>query len=92
MHPARSVSEIRDDEDLWQWSRLEIRLNTFRLSTIPQKQLIIIIIIIIIIGIYNKLGFESNMKTQKIIYRVFYFKITDYDKIEFAKNGWKNKY
>ena len=27
---ARGVSEIRDDEDLWQWSRLEIRLNTFR--------------------------------------------------------------
>ena len=37
------VSEIRDGEDLWQWSRLEIRLNTFRRSTIPQKQFIIII-------------------------------------------------
>ena len=44
-NPARSVSEIRDGEDLWQWSRLEIRLNTFRRSTIPQKQFIIIIII-----------------------------------------------
>ena len=44
--PARSVSEIRDGEDLWQWSRLEIRLNTFRRSTIPQKQIIIIINII----------------------------------------------
>ena len=42
-NPARGVSEIRDDEDLWQWSRLEIRLNTFRRSTIPQKQFIIII-------------------------------------------------
>ena len=31
-----------DGEDLWQWSRLEIRLNTFRRSTIPQKQFIII--------------------------------------------------
>ena len=35
-----------DGEDLWQWSRLEIRLNTFRRSTIPQKQFIIIIFII----------------------------------------------
>ena len=42
---ARGVSEIRDGEDLRQWSRLEIRLNAFRRSTIPQKQSIIIIII-----------------------------------------------
>ena len=35
--------EIRDGEDLWQWSRLEIRLNAFRQSTVPQKQFIIII-------------------------------------------------
>ena len=48
-NPARGVSGIRDGEDLWQWSRLEIRLNVFRRSTIPQKQFIIIIIIIIII-------------------------------------------
>ena len=47
-NPARGVSEIRDSEDLWQWSRLEIRLNAFCWSTIPQKPLIIIIIIIII--------------------------------------------
>ena len=39
-NPARGVSEIRDGEDLWQWSRLEIRLNAFRRSTIPQKQFI----------------------------------------------------
>ena len=38
--------EIRDGEDLWQWSQLEIRLNAFCWSTIPQKQFIIIIIII----------------------------------------------
>ena len=37
------MSEIRDGEDLWQWSRLEIRLAAFRRSTIPQKQFIIII-------------------------------------------------
>ena len=47
--PARGVWEIRDREDLWQWFRLEIRLNAFRRSTIPQKQFIIIIIIIITI-------------------------------------------
>ena len=45
-NPALSVSEIRDGEDLWRWSWLEIRLNTFRQSTIPQKQFIIFIIII----------------------------------------------
>ena len=41
--PALGVSEIRDGEGLWQWSRLEIRLNAVR-STIPQKQFIIIIV------------------------------------------------
>ena len=46
-NPTCSVSEIRDGEDLWQWSRLEIRLNAFRWSTVPQKQFIIIVIIII---------------------------------------------
>ena len=48
-YPVRGVSEIRNGEDLWQWSRLEIRLNAFRRSTIPQKQFIIIIITINII-------------------------------------------
>ena len=37
---AGGVSEICDGEDLWQWSRLEIRLNAFRRSTIQQKQFI----------------------------------------------------
>ena len=41
-NPARGVLEIRDGEDLWQWSRLEIRLNAFRRSTRSQKQFIII--------------------------------------------------
>ena len=36
-NPARAGLEIRDGEDLWKWSRLEKRLNTFRRSTIPQK-------------------------------------------------------
>ena len=48
-NPARGVSEIRDGEDIWQWVLLEIRLNAFRWSIIPQKQFIIIIIIIIVI-------------------------------------------
>ena len=34
-NPSRSVSQIRNGEDLWQWSRLEITLNTSRRSTIP---------------------------------------------------------
>ena len=48
-YPAGGVAEIRDGEDLWQWSRLEIKLNPFRWSTTPQKQFIIIINIIIVI-------------------------------------------
>ena len=47
-NPVNSVSEICDGEDLWEWSRLEIRLNASRRSTLPQKQFIVIIIIIII--------------------------------------------
>ena len=39
-NPARGVSEIRDGED-----RLEIMLNAFRWSTIPQKQFITIIVV-----------------------------------------------
>ena len=42
-NPAYGVSEIRDGEDLWQWSRLEIRLSAFCRSTIPQKQFIFFI-------------------------------------------------
>ena len=37
-NPAPVVSEIREGEDLWQWLRMEIRLNAFRRSIIPQKQ------------------------------------------------------
>ena len=36
------MPEIHNGKDLWQWSWLEIRLNVFRWSTIPQKQFIII--------------------------------------------------
>ena len=47
-NPSQGVSKIRYVEDLWQWSRLEIRLNAFRLSIIPQKQFIIITKIIVL--------------------------------------------
>ena len=36
-NPAPGVSEILHGEDLWQWSRLEIRLNAIRRSTILQN-------------------------------------------------------
>ena len=79
-NPARRVSAIRDGEDLWQWSRLEIRLNAFRRSTIPQKQFIIIIIIIIII--------------QAIIRLKILIKITDFTGISHTSLtytlGWNN--
>ena len=45
-NPAYSMLEIRDGEELWQWSRLEIKRYAFRRSTTPQKLFIIIIIII----------------------------------------------
>ena len=34
---AHGVSEIRDGEYLWQWYRLEVRLNAFRGSNISQN-------------------------------------------------------
>ena len=37
-NPACGVSEICNAENFWQWSWLEIRLDAFRRSTIPQKQ------------------------------------------------------
>ena len=55
LRPARGVSEFRDSEDLRKWSQLEIRLNAFHRSTIPQKQFIIFIIIIIL-PLYNYLS------------------------------------
>ena len=57
-NPDLVVSEIHNGEDLRQWSHLEIRLNAFRLSTLPQKQFIIIIIIIIN-AVLNKLRHDN---------------------------------
>ena len=36
-NPTRNMSEICDGEDLWPWSRLEIRLNVFPRSIILQR-------------------------------------------------------
>ena len=65
LNPARGVSETHDGEDLWQWSRLEIRLNVFRRSTILQKQFIIVIFIIIII-IIIKTQILKKFPSEKI--------------------------
>ena len=63
-NPVRGGLEIRDGEDLWQWSRLEIRLNAFRQSTIPEKQFIIINIIIISFSY----GAVSNFLRGTVLY------------------------
>ena len=52
-NPIHVVLEIRDVEDLWQWSQLEIRLNTFRRLIIPQTQFIIITISKGVVSKYN---------------------------------------
>ena len=67
-YPARSVSEIQGGEDLWQWSRLEIRLKAFRWSTMPQKQFIII----------NSSSFAFKAKQQKSTREVI-VKVERYD-------------
>ena len=64
--PTRGVSKIRDGEDLWKWSRLELRLNAFRRSTIIQKQFIIIIIIIIIICFKPCFGKSCNTSMHNV--------------------------
>ena len=50
---AHGMLDIHDGEDLWQWSWqwswLEIRLNAFCQSTIPQKQSIIITFVFFLI-------------------------------------------
>ena len=54
LNPAWGVSKICNGENLWQWSRLEIRLLSFLRSTMPQKQFIIIIIIISNFGLTDQ--------------------------------------
>ena len=56
--------QICDDENLWQWSRLQIKRKVFHRSNIPEKQFIIIIIIIIII---SKGMFPALIQILKIV-------------------------
>ena len=57
---AFNVSEIRDDEDLWQCSWLEIRLNVFHRSTIQHEQFIILTIIFMTESITQPKPFLRN--------------------------------
>ena len=41
---AQGMLQISNGHNLRQWSWLKIKLNTFRQSTIPQKQFIVIVI------------------------------------------------
>ena len=66
LFPPRSVSEIRDGEDIWRWSWLEIRLKAFRWSITPQKQFIIVIIIIIIIIIIILIIIDLSKNSHKL--------------------------
>ena len=83
-NPARGVSEIRDGEDLWEWSRLEIRLNAFRRSTIPQKQ-------VIITGAIQKLheyfSFQSKSRTLFLKLALIAFEIYGFIWDKVFKNG-----
>ena len=68
---ARGMSEIHDGEDLWQWSQLEIRLNVFCQSSIPQKQFIIIIIIIRVQDKSSRFAISENADyKQKIKHQI----------------------
>ena len=60
-HNVVLMWEIRDYEDIWQWSWLEIRLNAFRRSTMSQKQFIIINLCSKCKQIRNKLRFCSRL-------------------------------
>ena len=72
-NPAYGVLEIPDGEDLSQWSRLEIRLNTFPRSTTPQKQFIIMIILIVIIILTFSHGTLKSKHCFNVISSSFMF-------------------
>ena len=73
-NPARGVLEICDGENLWQWSRLELKLKSFRRSTIPQKQFIR----------YNFLRFDVDIDVDvDIIYDIGKF-----NRISLGWNWW----
>ena len=43
-NPTCGVLEVCSGENLWQWSRLKIKLKPFRWSTVPKKQFAIIVL------------------------------------------------
>ena len=65
---AITPAQLRNGEDLWQWSRLKIRLGAFRQSTIPQKQFIFNIIISWFKTFTNK----QNCKFISFNIKIFY--------------------
>ena len=68
---AHGVSEIRDSEDLWQCSRLEIRLNAFRRLAMPQKPSKVFESIWISKACLLTLGMcQKNSKIQYPIYQI----------------------
>ena len=69
-NPTSGVQEIYVGENLWQRSWLQIRVNAFCRSTIPQKQFIIIIIIL-----YFRVFHSHNYFTDFfLIFRVFCYR------------------
>ena len=62
LNPACGVSKVCDDESLWQWFQLKIRVIVFCRSPIPQKQLIIIIIIFNFEKTISVVGKTSEIK------------------------------
>ena len=92
-NPAYDVSEICDGENLLEWSQLEVRLNTFRQSAIPQKQVIIIIIISIIIIIITVLTSCTSGCTSVILTKInpnqWCFSTERYAQRQTFENLWK---
>ena len=78
-NPARGVTEIRDGENLWQWSRL----NAFRRSTIPQKQCTIIFQLwpLFLLTLNNP---TSTLYLGIFIWFIFSYKIADTPRKQFA--------
>ena len=72
---APSMSVICHSENLWQWSRLQIRTHTFRRTTILQKQFIIIIVIVIINLCHKELHLRYSRVPVYISSRLLYFKV-----------------
>ena len=68
---ARGMSKIWDSEDLWQWTRSEIRLNALSHSTIPQKQSVAIIFIATLLALWETI--KNETKRLVVHYWITYF-------------------